>query len=439
MNRLGAVLSGGLIAGLLVTLVTGCGAGGATSKLSKGHATTGPVSISFMQAMSSGALSTSLQHLVAQFESSHPSITVNLLPEASFAVLHTDEEAAVAAGNPPTIGQVQFSSWAASYAAAKAIIPLTQFMQGANGITPAEKNAFYSGVWHSTLLPDGKVWMWPFAVSDLVLFYNANLVAADGVAVPKTWAEFATTAAKVTHGGHWAFSTDPGSATSAEDGSYLYLALISAFGGQWVVNGRPSFDSGAAVKAAEYLRSLVKAGEVTVGSNYPGTTALGALRAVFHPAVIVDYSYDTAALGSKARLGVAPFPSGPAGPGNFLLAGNNVIFAKTSTAQRDAAWTFLKWLEQPAQTAYWSEQTGYLPVSKAAEPLMKTYDSSHPVVSSGIAGLSAATATPPYAWFTQADGDLNVALESILLNGASPSAALHTAEQQALAVELSVG
>ncbi|MGH3000451.1 MAG: extracellular solute-binding protein, partial [Gaiellaceae bacterium] len=126
----------------------------AASAARAGHRSS--VTISFMEAMSSGTQLPTLNDLTKNFESTHPGITVNLIAEPNYGVLQQKEEAAVAAGNPPTIGQA-YENWAAAFADSKAIIPLTSYVSNKKtGVTPAAQKQFWTGVWKDLYLPDGK-------------------------------------------------------------------------------------------------------------------------------------------------------------------------------------------------------------------------------------------------------------------------------------------
>ena len=50
----------------------------------------------------------------------------------------------------------------------------------------------------------------------------------------------------------------------------------------------------------------------------------------------------------------------PTGGGNFY------IFKKSTPAQQEAAFKFIKWITQPERAALWSMDTGYVAVSEAA-------------------------------------------------------------------------
>ena len=59
----------------------------------------------------------------------------------------------------------------------------------------------------------------------------------------------------------------------------------------------------------------------------------------------------------------------PTGGGNFY------IFAKSTPAQRDAAFKFIKWVTTPQRAAQWGIDTGYVAVRADAweTPVMKQY------------------------------------------------------------------
>jgi multiple sugar transport system substrate-binding protein len=416
-----------VLGALLVAAIAAIAAYGATARSSD------TVTISFMEAMASGTQKPSLDLLTKRFEAQNPNITVNLIAEPNYGVLQQKEQAAVAAGDPPTIGQA-YENWAASFANSKAIIPITGYVNNKKiGITAADQKQIWKGIWKDLFLPDGKIWMWPFNKSDYVMYYNADKLAKAGLAVPKTWVQFAKVAKALTKNGDWAWSTDTGTLAAPADGTIVMLALIHAFGGQWVANGKPTLDTPAAIKALGYLADLKKSGALQIGTNYPGETALGAGRSAFDLSTIAGYPYELAADGGKFSMKVAPLPSGRNGQGNAMAGTNIVIFSKTSNAQRAAAWKYMKFLSEPRQTAYWAEETGYLPVTKKALPTMKRYIATHPYQQIAAQSLQVARGNPPYAWWTVAEGQLATALQQVLDNGGDPAHALAAAQAKAMA------
>jgi multiple sugar transport system substrate-binding protein len=416
-----------VVGAIAVAAVAAIAAYGATAKKSD------TVDITFMEAMSSGTQKPSLDLLTKRFEHLNPNINVTLIAEPNYGVLLQKEQAAVAAGQPPTMGQA-YENWAASFADAKAIIPLTGYVGNKKiGVKLADQKQIWKGVWKDLFLPDGKIWMWPFNKSDYVMYYNADKLAKAGLAVPKTWVQFATVAKALTKNGDWAWSTDTGTLAAPADGTIMLMSMIKAFGGDWVANGKPTLNTKAAVKALGYLADLKKAGALQIGTNYPGETALGAGRSAFDLSTIAGYPYELAADGGKFAMKVAALPSGRNGQGNAMAGTNVVIFSKASNTQRAAAWKFMEFLSEPRQTAYWAEETGYLPVTKEALPIMKRYIATHPYQQIASQSLQVARGNPAYAWWTTAEGQLATALQAVLDNGDSPAHALADAQAKALA------
>lgn len=419
---------------LVGVIAAGCGSSTATAASSSTKS--GPVTISFMEAMSSGTLSTTMNSLVTQFEKTHKNIKVTLIPESSYSVLETKIEASVSADQAPTIAQA-YEDWAASYAQAGTIVPLSSYVNGPNGLTASQKSNIWSGIWKDQFLTNGKMYMFPFNKSDFVLYYNATMLKKDHLPVPTTWAQFASDAKAVTNSSAntWGASTDPGSTSGPENGTYVYVSLIRAFGGHLMVNNKPDFDSKAAQQALSYLVNLYKAGAIKFGTDYPGQTALGSGHSLFDLSTIASYYYNQEAIGGKFKMGVAAFPSGPAGEGNVLQGTNIVMFQSATTAQKNAAWTFMKWLASPTETAYWATHTGYLPVTKSAVSLMGSYYAANPYQKIAAESLSAAREVPPVAGMTQATGDLATAIQEATVGHESVSQALsqaQTAAEQAL-------
>ena len=398
-----------------------------------GHGSRKSVTITFMEAMASGTQKPTLDDLVQNFENTHPGITVNLIVEPNYGILQQKETAAVAAGNPPTIGQA-YENWAASYADANAIIPLDRFVNDKKGgITAQARKHIWRGVWKDIYLPDGHIWMWPFNKSDYVLFYNVDKLKKAGLPVPKTWVQYAADEKKLTTGGDWGESIDTGTATAPANGTFEYLSMVRAFGGSWIKNGKPNLDTKAAIKALAFLQDLKLHGALQVGTNYPEETALGAGRSAFAISSIAGYPYMLAEVGNKFQMGVAPLPNGSNGQGNAMAGTNIVIFAKASPAERAAAWQFMKYISSPHATAYWAMKTGYLPVTKAGLVYMKAFIATHPYQKIAAESLQNAGGSPPYAWWSTAVGQVAQAMQAVLDNGAKPADALAAAQQAAMA------
>jgi ABC-type glycerol-3-phosphate transport system substrate-binding protein len=388
----------------------------------------GKTTITFMEAMSSGTLKTSMETLTKRFEKAHPDIDVQLQVEPDYGTLRNKETAALSASKPPTIGQV-YSDWAATFAKSNVVVPLTDYAK------PADLKALYPSVRDDLYLPaDHKLYMWPFNKSVVIQYYNTKMLSAKGKSAPKTWDEFAATARAVSGKGNVGIAIDPGGSAGPAGGEAWFEILSQAYGTPvFAADGKPQFTSPAAIKAMNYLVGLKKAGALTLGKNYPGQVALGAGKGGFDISSVASYYYNSKAVGGKFPMGTAPLPTGPGGTQANQMAGTNIVmFAKASDAERKAAWSYLKFLTSADSQAYWAENSGYLPVTPAALPKMTDFIKKNPYQKFAAQALTTAKADPPYPWISQAQGMLAVAMQSAITGKQSASAALGSAQQQAV-------
>ena len=405
--------------------------GAASGSASPGAAAiTSPVTITFDEVYGAGAQKTAMQAMIAAFEKANPMITVKPTTYATYGPLLTAETSQVSAGNPPTIGQA-YESWAQKFATSQVITPISE-LPGAASTMSTDLSTFYTGVQNDLKLPDGQIWMWPFAKSLQVLFYNQNLLAAAGSKTPPaTWDQFATVLKAASKNGVVGITIDPGSAAEGSTSGTEWLEELAAANGTPVYkdDGTPQFTSPAAVSALNYLVDLKKAGALATGTNYPGETALGARKGLVDLSSSAGYYFETQAVGGKFPLTTTGLPSGSAGSFNEMAGANLVVFAKATDEQKAAAWKFLEFMSSPAEQAGWSAGTGYYPVTSQAltQPAMATYLKQNPWVNTTIQGLNTAITDPPYSWVTQCDGYLATAL-SAALSGTGATAALNTAQ-----------
>ncbi len=420
----------GLPVSLLTTVITGCGTSNANVTAGQG----GKVTITFMETMVSGTQKPALQALVTKFEASHKNITVKLIGEPDFNTLHASEEAAIAAGSPPTMAQV-YMDWAATYVKNGLLAPLGPYINGTNGLSKSEQSAFYPAIWDSLKLSGGKIWAMPFNTADLVMYYNKTWLSRLNDPVPTTLQQFQKTAASAVSASSntWGLTIDPGSTSGPQDGTFVFVAVLRALGGHLVKDGHPTFNTPQAQTALRYIQQLYQSGILKTGTNYPGSAALEAGRSLFQLGTSAAYPYNVQGIGNRFAMAVAPFPNGPGNrPGNVMRGSNIVLFSNASSVEKNAAWTFMKWVTAPKQVAYWSEQTGYIPISKTATTLMRPFIATHPIFQATIASLPDAKEIPPIPGMTQALGSLGNAIQEVLTAHMPISQALRTAQSAAV-------
>jgi len=386
---------------------------------------TGPVTITFEEAMTIGTLKPSMEKLVKDFEAKYPNITVNLQGDPDYATMYTKEKAEVQAGNAPTIGQA-YESWASYFQASGVLTPISEL---AGTDTPAQMGTFYKGIQKDMALPDGHTWMWPFNKSVLILFYNSDLMKADGQSVPATWDDYAKVMKATSVNGVTGSTIDPGSATAAAFGTQWFEILAKSNGAVlYDKDGAPHLTDDGVVKALQYMKDLKDAGALATGKNYPGETALGAQKGMFDISSAAGYGFEKKTVGDKFALGISALPTGSAGAVNELTGTNIVVFKSATADQKAAAWAFLKFITSPEEQAGWASTSGYLPVTADALPKMQDFIAKNPYETAAVSQLDTAFTLPGYSWIFKCQGFEATAIQDTLENGKAPADALNAAQ-----------
>ncbi|MES0837058.1 MULTISPECIES: sugar ABC transporter substrate-binding protein [Nocardiopsis] len=132
------------------------------------------------------------------------------------------------------------------FAEAGGLVPLERLGLPTDGLTESAL-AFgsYEGVYYGAAR----------SVNSIGLFYDADLLAREGIEPPATWEELRTAAAALTEGDRYGLAI---SALATEDGVYQFLPWLWSNGGD-----ERELDSPASVEALEYVVSLVEEGSVS--------------------------------------------------------------------------------------------------------------------------------------------------------------------------------
>src|SRR5579884_1683596 len=355
----------------LVTLLLLTACGGSSTNTSKTGNSTGLLdpnkkyTVSFWEVFATGANKTSLEALTKQYMQVHPNVTVTLQSFDSYATLKTKLTAAIAAGKPPTLSQV-YESWATQYQQAGSIVSLQPFIAGKNGLSQNDLADFYP-----SLLKDGQIngtqYMLPFNKSDLVMYYNADVLQKLGIKPPTTIQQLESDLTKVTKadGSQWGMSFTP----SSDEWSILY----KSFGGGDFASGdgkSVAFASDANAKSAKQalaeLVPYVKSGAVHVTKGFNWQNDFASQKSVFALSTIASYPFIKQAVGTTFQFTEAPVPAGPAGQFTVLYGTNLVLFAGTAADTQAAGWDYMKFLTSTQTNEAFVQQTGYMPVRQSA-------------------------------------------------------------------------
>jgi multiple sugar transport system substrate-binding protein len=280
-----------------------------------------------------------MAELKAAFEKDHPDIT--LVPvDAPFTGFHDRAIVQHQAGNLADVLLVQVD-WVAEFADLGMLEPL-------DDLIAKEPPEFFNNIasaFHQKWR--GKQYYLPIESGAVALFYNTDLFKAAGLSEPpKTWDEFAEMARKLTNPEKRQFA--------------ITATLQSEPPTNMTYDIYPLIPEGVA--AIEWYAGLINNDKVSV----PGVLSNGEKekRANFasgNVAMMFEGPWGIAIqrqLNPNLNYKIAPLPEGKT-TGTMVRGSLNTV--TTQAKDKDAAWTFVKWMSGPKGMALWSKGTGALP------------------------------------------------------------------------------
>ncbi|HZA93712.1 MAG TPA: ABC transporter substrate-binding protein [Gemmatimonadales bacterium] len=266
----------------------------------------------------------------------------------------------------------------------------------------------------------GQQWWMSFARSTPLFYYNKQLWEEAGLEDrgPQTYSEFSEWGPKlVKKSGNdvtqWGFLHPPATNYIA----WYFQGTIWAFDGAYsdeefnILINEPN-----SVKAGEWLRSTVADGWATASQDritdfLNGVTA-SMMESTGQLANLRDnatFEYGASFLPSEVNPGC---PTGGAGLG---------ILSTAPTEKQQAAFKYIAFATSPEITAYWSQNTGYMPVRKSAgeSPEMQAFYEENPLFRTAVDQLATTKPQDPARRFVPA-GDLIIGkgLEELTVNQA---------------------
>ncbi|GIE90246.1 sugar ABC transporter substrate-binding protein [Actinoplanes regularis] len=131
-----------------------------------------------------------LTKVVADFQIKYPKVKVNLIKNGSGNDQYTALQNAIKAGTGvPDVAQIEYYALS-QFALSKAVTDLNTF--GAKSLD----GTFTPGPWSSVHAGD-KIYGLPMDSGPMALFYNKEVFDKYGIAIPKTWEDYAAAAAKL--------------------------------------------------------------------------------------------------------------------------------------------------------------------------------------------------------------------------------------------------
>ncbi len=358
------------------------------------------------------------------FTKANPDVTVNL-EFVPYEGLH--DKTVLAQGSGGGYDVVLFDViWPAEYATNKVLVDVS------DKVTPEMKSGVLPGAW-TTVKYEGRHYGMPWILDTKYLFYNKEILEKAGIKnPPKTWAELSEQAKTIKDKGllatpiAWSWS-------QAEAAICDYTTLVSAYGGSFIKDGKPVFQTGGGLDALNYMVDSYKSGLTNPNSK---EFLEEDVRRVFQngeAAFALNWTYmynmanDPKDSKVAGKVGVVPAP-GVEGKSTVSAVNGSMGLGITSTSKHpDEAWKYITFMtSQPTQNQYaklslpiWASSYDDPAVSKGQEELIAA-------AKIGLAAMYPRPTTPKYQELSTA---LQQAVQESLLGQAKPEDALKTAAE----------
>ena len=384
-----------------------------------------------------------LSKTVAAFTKQYPNIKIKVVNLGGGPQTYTKLNTAIKAGSgAPDVAQIEYG-FLPAFADTGGIADLSKY--GANDY----KKYFVPWTW-GQVSPDGQsVYAIPQDTGPFAMVYRQDLLKKYGVAVPKTWDEYAKAAATVNAKSKGAVKLGNFYTTFAP----WFMALAWADGGQFFQRDNDSWvqtlNNPQAKKVLNYWYGLIKKGDISTVQAFTADywNAAGAgkiatnMEAAWGPGGYAGSLKDK----SAGQWRVADLPQWTAGgkiaSGNWGGSSNIVT---TQSKNKEAATLFALWLNlsQNAITANWNNG-GLFPASDAGLGLPALADKTkNPSKFFGGQNISAVYADASRGvnvnfqwapWFPFVNDNFNKQMDKMLKGQLTPDQALDAWQAESLA------
>ena len=395
-----------------------------------------PVEVPFYYPIAvGGPIPKIIDGFAADFEKENAGVKLKPIYTGTYQDSITKALTAVKSGEPP-VTAILLSTDMFTLIDEDAIVPFNDLIK-----TPEDQawiKSFYPGFMENSQT-GGKIWGIPFQRSTIVLYYNKELFKEAGLdpnKPPATWAEQVAYAQKLTKRDASGKVTQWGIQIPSSGFPYWLFQALAVQAGQQLMNDAGTevyYDKPGTIEGLQYWVDLVKKYKV----HPEGIVEWGTTPKDFFEKKVAMMWTTTGNLtnvknNAKFDFGVAMLPAGkqrgsPTGGGNFY------IFKKSTPAQREAAFKFIKWVTTAQRAAQWGIDTGYVAVRGDAwdTPVMKQY----------VAGFPAAAVARDQLPFAKAELSthdnqrvtkaLNDGLQAALTGSKTPEQAMKDAQREA--------
>jgi sn-glycerol 3-phosphate transport system substrate-binding protein len=349
----------------------------------------------------SGELGKQLEKLAADFNASQSDYRIVPSYKGNYTETVTAAIFAFRSRSQPAIVQVNEIATATMMAAKGAIYPVFELMR--DQAEPFSPDAYLPAVTGYYADVAGNMLSFPFNVSTPILYYNKDLFRAAGLdpeVAPKTWPEVGAAAKRLrTAGSVCGLTTSWPSWINVENFSAFHNVPLATR-----TNGFDGLDAELTFNNPVMVRHIAQLAQwqTTKAYDYSGRGEAAEPRFQKGECGIFIGSSATRAdikANSKFEVGFGMMPYWPdvaGAPQNTLIGGATLwVLRDRPRAEYTGVARFFAYLSKPAVQAAWHQNTGYLPITRAAYDLTRAqgfYDR-NPGAAIGIEQLTLKTPT----------------------------------------------
>ncbi|MBL1073206.1 ABC transporter substrate-binding protein [Nocardia sp. 2] len=358
--------------------------------------------------------------LINRFQAQYPDLKVDLVDAGkNYEEVSQKFNAALSGGDLPDV-VVLSDVWWFNYALTGKIEPLDSHFGSANVQTSDYVDSLLADY-----LFDGKHYALPYARSTQVFYYNKDVWSKVGLPDrgPESWPEFDEWGPRiqsVVGADKWAH----GWGDAKNYLGWTFQGPMWTFGGGYSDQWKLKFNEPKSIEAGNFLRSMIN--EKKYASVRPG------IAVDFGTGIIASTIASTGDLKGiksnaqgKLEFGTAFLPH-PNGAGATTGGAGLAIPSGISDKRKENALKFIDFVTNAANTAYFSQATGYMPVRKSAlqDPTEIDFLAKNPNNKTAIDQL-AVTRSQDYArvFLPGADQIIGTGLEQIGLQNRDAAAA----------------
>ncbi|MFE3257670.1 ABC transporter substrate-binding protein [Nocardia sp. NPDC059091] len=359
--------------------------------------------------------------LINRFQAKYPDLKVNLVDAGkNYEEVATKFNAALSGGELPDV-VILSDVWWFNYALNGTIEPLDSHFSSA-GVNVSDYVDTFVGDYKF----NGKTWALPYSRSTQIFYYNKDVWAKAGLPdrTPNSWDEFDEWGPKIQSvmgDGKWAH----GWGDAKNYLAWTFQGPCWTFGGAYSDEWKLKFNDPATIKAGNYLRDSINTKKyASIRPTYAVDFGNGIIASAIGSTGDLKSINTNAAGKTQFGTGFLPHPNGLAGSttGGAGLA----IPSRISDARKENALKFIEFITNAANTSYFSQATGYVPVRKSAQqdPGMQDFLAKNPNFKTAIDQLPL-TKPQNYARVFVPGGDqiIGTGLEQIGLQNRDTAAA----------------